>query len=105
MQNLCRVSLSNSPPISPLYIVGGKMPPPRRLCGGRGGIRTPGTLAGTPVFKTGAINPSATLPHLDDKSPAQPRRHSLAVPQARTRACPPPIIVSLTEGCLDGIGR
>lgn len=23
---------------------------------GRGGIRTPGTLSGTPVFKTGAIN-------------------------------------------------
>src|ERR1700755_2331941 len=30
--------------------------------GGRGGIRTHGTLSGTPVFKTGAINHSATLP-------------------------------------------
>src|ERR1700676_5441178 len=30
--------------------------------GGRGGIRTHGTLAGTPVFKTGALNRSATLP-------------------------------------------
>jgi hypothetical protein len=30
--------------------------------GGRGGIRTHGTLAGTPVFKTGALNHSATLP-------------------------------------------
>jgi hypothetical protein len=30
--------------------------------GGRGGIRTPDTLSGTPVFKTGAINHSATLP-------------------------------------------
>jgi hypothetical protein len=32
------------------------------LGGGRGGIRTPDTLSGTPVFKTGAINHSATLP-------------------------------------------
>jgi hypothetical protein len=32
------------------------------LVGGRGGIRTHGTLAGTPVFKTGALNHSATLP-------------------------------------------
>jgi hypothetical protein len=32
------------------------------LTGGRGGIRTHGTLAGTPVFKTGALNHSATLP-------------------------------------------
>ena len=31
-------------------------------CGGEGGIRTPGTLSGTPVFKTGAINHSATSP-------------------------------------------
>src|SRR6202035_4472643 len=30
--------------------------------GGRGEIRTHGTLAGTPVFKTGALNRSATLP-------------------------------------------
>jgi hypothetical protein len=34
----------------------------RDLLGGRGGIRTHGTLAGTPVFKTGALNHSATLP-------------------------------------------
>jgi hypothetical protein len=33
--------------------------------GGRGGIRTHGTLAGTPVFKTGALNHSATLPDLE----------------------------------------
>jgi hypothetical protein len=32
-------------------------------CCGRGGIRTHGTLAGTPVFKTGALNHSATLPN------------------------------------------
>jgi hypothetical protein len=30
--------------------------------GGRGGIRTHGTLAGTPVFKTGSLNHSDTLP-------------------------------------------
>jgi hypothetical protein len=33
-----------------------------KMTGGRGGIRTPDTLSGTPVFKTGAINHSATLP-------------------------------------------
>ena len=33
-----------------------------RMRGGEGGIRTPGTLSGTPVFKTGAINHSATSP-------------------------------------------
>jgi hypothetical protein len=32
------------------------------LNGGREGIRTPDTLSGIPVFKTGAINHSATLP-------------------------------------------
>ena len=35
------------------------------ISGGRGGIRTHGTLAGTPVFKTGALNHSATLPSLE----------------------------------------
>ena len=34
-----------------------------RLVGGEGGIRTPDTLPGMPVFKTGAINHSATSPH------------------------------------------
>ena len=38
------------------------------LFGGRGGIRTHGTLAGTPVFKTGALNRSATLPSLRHQS-------------------------------------
>jgi hypothetical protein len=33
-----------------------------RLAGGEGGIRTPDTLSGMPVFKTGAINHSATSP-------------------------------------------
>src|SRR6201992_3596629 len=40
--------------------------------GGRGGIRTHGTLAGTPVFKTGALNHSATLPSLELKHLARP---------------------------------
>ena len=34
----------------------------KRAGGGRGGIRTHGRLAPTPVFKTGALNRSATLP-------------------------------------------
>src|SRR5208282_4730917 len=33
-----------------------------KLVGGEGGIRTPDTLSGMPVFKTGAINRSATSP-------------------------------------------
>ena len=33
-----------------------------RLRGGEGGIRTPDTFSGMPVFKTGAINHSATSP-------------------------------------------
>ena len=32
--------------------------------GGEGGIRTPDTLSGMPVFKTGAINHSANSPEL-----------------------------------------
>jgi hypothetical protein len=35
-----------------------------RLAGGEGGIRTPGTVSRTPVFKTGAFNHSATSPEL-----------------------------------------
>ena len=42
--------------------------------GGWGGIRTPGTLAGTPVFKTGALNHSATHPSCGVRALA----HSLA---------------------------
>jgi hypothetical protein len=32
------------------------------MTGGEGGIRTPDTFSGMPVFKTGAINHSATSP-------------------------------------------
>ncbi len=42
---------------SPLTIAGLQC-----LIGGRGEIRTRDTLAGMPVFKTGALNHSATLP-------------------------------------------
>ena len=40
-----------------------------RALGGEGGIRTPGTLAGTPDFESGAID--QTLPPLHDKSSSQ----------------------------------
>ena len=36
--------------------------PDYKANGGEGGIRTPDTLPGMPVFKTGAINHSATSP-------------------------------------------
>jgi hypothetical protein len=38
-----------------------------RLCrfGGRGGIRTHGTVTRTPDFESGAFNHSATLPTID----------------------------------------
>jgi hypothetical protein len=36
----------------------------RQACGGWGGIRTPGEPEPTPVFKTGALNHSATHPWL-----------------------------------------
>ena len=42
--------------------------------GGRGGIRTHGTLAGTPVFKTGALNHSATLPSSRHQPFGAPKR-------------------------------
>lgn len=48
-----------------LYSVKGCYPKPidePRITGGRGGIRTHGRLAPTSVFKTEAINHSATLP-------------------------------------------
>ena len=37
----------------------------RATYGGKGGIRTHGTLAGTAVFKTAALNHSATFPSWD----------------------------------------
>src|SRR5882757_9330204 len=71
------------------------------IFGGRGGIRTHGTLAGTPVFKTGALNHSATLPNAnlmregvaDCKRRLGPRAHEGGRPTRATipspRPCPP----------------
>ena len=42
-----------------------------RGCGGWGGIRTHGTVARTPVFKTGALNHSATHPLGADQAPSR----------------------------------
>ena len=39
-----------------------------RETGGWGEIRTHGTLAGTPVFKTGALNHSATHPEQENQA-------------------------------------
>ena len=43
-------------------IVGSKLLKINRLSGGEGGIRTPGTLSGTAVFKTACFNRSHTSP-------------------------------------------
>src|SRR5262249_33676085 len=54
---LCRTSLDHWP-----ISKNSRKPNVFNKGGGRGGIRTHGALAGTPVFKTGALNHSATLP-------------------------------------------
>jgi hypothetical protein len=54
--------------------------------GGRGGIRTHGTFAGTPVFKTGALNHSATLPMLRHQSLSAPKiKNSLGLTCSQNR--------------------
>ena len=54
-----------------------------RFCGmhvgGWGEIRTHGTLAGPAVFKTAALNHSATHPHGGDTGPPTPRQLPLPV--------------------------
>jgi hypothetical protein len=40
-----------------------------RVRGGEGGIRTLGTLSGSPVFETGLINHSSTSPVLGNAHP------------------------------------
>jgi hypothetical protein len=66
-----------SQPLSDLHPANDKLFGPKRCLllrvGGRGGIRTHGTLAGTPVFKTGALNHSATLPLQQHQSPGGPK--------------------------------
>jgi hypothetical protein len=54
--------------------------------GGRGGIRTHGTLAGTPVFKTGALNHSATLPDRSDQALSVGQRRTQRELGSETRA-------------------
>jgi hypothetical protein len=50
--------------------------------GGWGEIRTHGDVAATPVFKTGALNRSATHPCLTAISGARLRRNALGLPDA-----------------------
>jgi hypothetical protein len=45
-------------------------------CGGEGEIRTRGGIATTPVFKTGALNRSATSPFLPPYSARVARHHA-----------------------------
>ena len=64
----------------------------RKSYGGSGGIRTHGGIATTPVFKTGALNRSATLPS-DCCAPRSRGAHSLTPARRRARvvcvrACP-----------------
>jgi hypothetical protein len=68
--------------------------------GGRGGIRTHGTLAGTPVFKTGALNHSATLPAVENVGlfshlPEQSKSLDLFA-----TALSPNVVGALVYGCL-----
>jgi hypothetical protein len=51
-------TLSQRDGVRPVWIRGGK-----EKVGGRGGIRTPGSLSTTPDFESGAFNHSATLPN------------------------------------------
>ena len=60
----------------------------KRIAGGEGGIRTPGTLARTPHFECGAIDHSATSPRSDGlkRSPQGRRRLTWALIAGKT-AC------------------
>src|SRR4030088_25447 len=68
------------------------------ISGGRGGIRTHGALAGTPVFKTGALNHSATRPNAnlmregvaDCKRQLGPPVHDSGRPTRATNPSPRP---------------
>src|SRR4051794_12117473 len=62
--------------------------------GGRGGIRTHGTLAGTPVFKTGALNHSATLPLAKSHERRRGRLQAINIAFARLRAIDAPLAKS-----------
>src|SRR2546423_5779067 len=79
---------------------------PWRMLGGWGGIRTHGTLAGTPVFKTGALNRSATHPRLAYQKVNLLRRENKREPwhPIGTQG----VVSRLSESrqrCIDGFGR
>src|SRR4051794_41210474 len=65
-----------------------------RPSGGEGGIRTHGGLAPTAVFKTAALNHSATSPNLVLLSLAAPSRASGGLNQAGLKA-----VLALSLGC------
>ena len=55
--------------------------------GGRGGIRTPGTIAGSAVFKTAAFDHSATLPNDGEKNRFGTKRQNTKSPGRGGRVC------------------
>src|SRR5437870_13353605 len=57
-RTIAKTSVFNFPPLRPIDEI------PKRFGGGRG-IRTPGTVAGSVVFKTTAIDRSAIPPYMD----------------------------------------
>ncbi len=62
MDDHCTASANVAAASAPHIWVGGHGISPLLKLGGEEGIRTPDTLSGMPVFKTGAINHSATSP-------------------------------------------
>ena len=68
------------------------------MTGGEGGIRTPGTLSGTPVFKTGAINHSATSPGAIDDAILRGIPEHYTVRLSKTCHAIPTLLVSLQQG-------
>src|ERR1700684_3305413 len=72
--------------------------------GGRGGIRTHGTLAGTPVFKTGALNHSSTLP-LQRYQPLSGRKIKNGLDQTGAGRLFGHVIRPVFASCLEKSGR
>ena len=79
-----------------------------RPAGGGGGIRTPGTLSGTAVFKTAAFNRSATPPREKVYAGTDGRRGAVGIhPRGwpKTSLTPPPRAATLSRGEREGKGR
>ena len=55
---------SNITQVNSVFFRKSRIAQQEKIFGGWGGIRTHGTLARTPVFKTGAFNHSATHPNI-----------------------------------------